>query len=113
MLDSISTKTLNSSDATMGQPIVARVMARKHELEAALEALPAEDLRARGDIDLALTTIAELLTGDLRNVPPIVTAAMSRWLETNKHLAESAVVAVVDPVTGPMIEPAKLPPSGS
>jgi hypothetical protein len=113
MLDSISTETLNSSDATMGQPIVARVMARKHELEAALEAVPAEDLRARGDIELALTSIGELLTGDLTNVPQVVTAEMNGWLEANKHLAESAVVAVIDPVTSPMIAPAKLPLGGS
>jgi hypothetical protein len=107
--DGGATRYVNSSDATMGQPIVARVMARKHELEAALEALPAEDLRARGDIELALTSIGELLTGDLTNVPQVVTADMSRWLEANKHLAERAVVAtvdpVVDPVTGPMTGP--------
>jgi len=99
------TRYVNSSDATTGQPIVARVMARKHELEAALEALPTEDLRPRGDIEVALTTIGELLTGDLGNVPAVVAAGMSRWLENNKHLAESAVVAVVDPVTGPMYGP--------
>jgi hypothetical protein len=115
--DGGATRYVNSSDATMGQPIVARVMARKHELEAALEAVPAEDLRARGDIELALTSIGELLTGDLTNVPQVVTADMSRWLENNKHLAERAVVGavdpVVDPVTGPMIAPANPPLSGS
>jgi hypothetical protein len=100
-----ATRYVNSSDATTGQPIVARVMARKHELEAALEALPTEDLRARNDVEVALNTIGELLTGDLTNVPPIVASDMSRWLENNKHLAESAVVAVVDPVTAPVIGP--------
>jgi hypothetical protein len=102
---------VNSSDATMGQPIAARVMTRKHELEAALAALPAEDLRARGDLELALSTIGELLTGDLTNVPAVVAFEMNRWLENNKHLAESAivaapvVVAVDDLATGPVIGP--------
>lgn len=100
-----ATHHINSSDATMGQPIAARVMTRKHELEAALDALPTEDLRARSDIELALTSIGELLTGDLTNVPPVVAADMSRWLEANKHLAESAIFAVVDPVTGPVTGP--------
>jgi hypothetical protein len=94
---------VNSSDATTGQPIVARVMARKQELAALLAGLPADDIRTRGDIDLALSTVEELLTGDLANVPPVVSAELSRWLERNKHIAESAVVAVVDKVTEPWI----------
>jgi len=73
-------------DATVGQPIVARVMTREHQLEAILAALPANDLRERADVNLALGTIGELLTGDLTAVPPIVVADMSRWLEHNKHL---------------------------
>ncbi len=81
---------VNSVDATAGQPMVARVMSRKHELEASLAALPAND-HSRGDIELALSTINELLTGDLSNVPAVVVADMNRWLERNKHLAESAV----------------------
>jgi hypothetical protein len=93
---------VNSVDATMGQPIVARVLARKHELEALQERLPDDALRARGDIDLALNTINELLTGDLARVPPVVVADMSRWLETNKHLAESAVEPIIDAVTAPV-----------
>jgi hypothetical protein len=103
---------VNSVDATAGQPMVTRVMARKQELEAALAALPAEEVRARGDLELALGSIAELLTGDLENVPPVVVASMSRWLESNKHLAESAIPAsapdvaidpIVDAATGPTI----------
>src|SRR4051794_33016952 len=79
---------INSVDATAGQPIVARVMTRKHELEAALEALPAESVRERSDLELALATIGEMLTGDLSHVPAIVSADMNRWLERTKHLAE-------------------------
>jgi hypothetical protein len=100
---------VNSVDATTGQPIVHRVLLRKQELEDALVALPAEAIRARLDLELALSTIAELVTGDLANVPSIVAAGMNQWLERNKHLAERAqapvaepVAAVVDPVTAPM-----------
>jgi hypothetical protein len=83
-------RTVNSVDATMGQPIVARVMARKAELEALLAGLPADDINTRGDIGLALSTISELLTGDIAHVPAVVAADMNRWLERNKHLAERA-----------------------
>jgi hypothetical protein len=79
---------INSVDATTGQPLVARVMARKLELEALLAALPLEDLNARGDIGLALSTIADLLTGDLEHVPSVVAVDMNRWLERTKHVAE-------------------------
>jgi hypothetical protein len=89
---------VNSVDATIGQPLVDRVAARKHELETALGELPAEALRARSDLELALSTIGELLTGDLTNVPPIVASHMNQWLERNKHLAERAAAVVPEPV---------------
>jgi hypothetical protein len=88
--EELAPRTVNSVDATVGQPIVIRVMARKTELEALLAALPAEDINTRGDIGLALSTINELLTGDLASVPAVVAADMNRWLERNKHLAERA-----------------------
>ena len=84
---------VNSVDATSGQPIVVRVMVRKHELEAVLAELPAEDGRARADLELALSTIGAMLTGDLGNVPHVVVVDMSRWLERTKHLAERAPVS--------------------
>jgi hypothetical protein len=90
---------LNSVDATTGQPIVARVMARRGELEALLEALPEGDLGTQGDIYRALATINDLLTGDLANVPAVVVVGMNRWLERNKHLAER-VAATASPVEG-------------
>jgi hypothetical protein len=80
----------NSVDATSGQPIVARVMARKTELETLLDGLPEDDLGTQRDIYHALATINDLLTGDLENVPSVVVSDMNRWLERNKHLAERA-----------------------
>lgn len=96
---------VNSVDATAGQPIVTRVLTRKRELEAARARLPADDVRTRLDLDLALSTVSELLTGNLNNVPAAVAADMNRWLEHNKHLAESAVSPVVDPPSGPVTGP--------
>lgn len=81
-------RPINSVDATSGQPIVARVMARKTELEVLLDGLPEDDLSTQRDIYLALATINDLLTGDLENVPSVVVVDMNRWLERNKHLAE-------------------------
>ncbi len=88
---------VNSVDATMGQPLVARVMTRKGELEAICDALPAEDTRTRGEIELALVAINGLLTGDLEHVPAVVAAGMNRWLELNKHVAELPAVAPTAP----------------
>jgi len=96
---------VNSVDATTGQPIVTRVLTRKRELEAARACLPEDDVRTRLDLDLALSTVSELLTGDLNNVPAAVAADMNRWLEHNKHLAESAVSPVSDPASGPVSGP--------
>jgi hypothetical protein len=94
--------TINSVDATMGQPMVERVLARKAELEAALALVPETDVRGREPIELALSTIEGLLTGDLKNVPSVVASDMNLWLERHKHLAERAI----DPATG---TPAVLP----
>lgn len=85
-------RIINSTDATIGQPIVERVLFRKAELEEALERVddPASQLYA--DISLALSTVEQLLSGDLERVPAVVVADMNNWLERNKHVAESAVV---------------------
>jgi hypothetical protein len=87
---------VNSVDATIGQPIVDRVLTRQAELEAALAAWPEADLRGRSDLELALTTIGELLTGDLERVPHVVVSSMNQWLERTKHLAETVEMTAVD-----------------
>jgi hypothetical protein len=83
-------KNVNSSDASIGQPMVERVLARKHELEALLASSPADNGRTQNDIATALNTVNSLLSGDLAHVPAVVLVDMNRWLENNKHLAESA-----------------------
>jgi hypothetical protein len=85
--------SINSVDATMGKPLVERVQLRKAELEAALAAIPETDIRGREPIELALSTVEGLLTGDLKSIPAVVGKDMNLWLERHKHLAQRAVDA--------------------
>lgn len=77
----------NTTDATAGQSLRARVAARKAELEAAI-ANPATDERTRGDLQSAASQVEGLLTGNLDPIPKMVAASLSAWLEANKHLDE-------------------------
>lgn len=80
-------KIENSTDATRGQPLAARVLARKNELEDALADCGPRDLLQRTAIETALATVYALMTGDLAHPPQVVAHALNRWLERNKHLA--------------------------
>jgi len=77
----------NTTDATVGQGLRARVAARKAELEAAI-ASPATDGHTRDDLQSALNQIEGLLTGNLDQIPRVVAAGLSAWLEASKHLNE-------------------------
>lgn len=79
---------LNSTDATRGQPLAARVLARKNELEDALADLGPHDTPLRQAIETALATVYSLMTGDLAHPSDTVAHGLSRWLERNKHLAQ-------------------------
>jgi len=83
----------NTTDATRGEPLAVRAQKRKAELEAALQKLPADELRARNDIELALTTVEGLLTGDLEQLSDATASNLNRWLEQSKHLGEMAPAA--------------------
>lgn len=78
----------NSTDATRGEPLAMRAQKRKLELERALEKVPAEDERARTDINTAVASISALLTGDVDHLSDTTAAELSRLLESSKHLAE-------------------------
>lgn len=78
----------NSTDATRGEPLAMRARKRKLELERALEKCPAEDVRARNDINVAVASINALLTGDVDHLSDATAAELSRLLESSKHLAE-------------------------
>lgn len=82
----------NSTDATRGEPLAIRAQKRKAELEVALAKLPAHELLARSDIELALSSADGLLTGDLEHLSAATGSAISRWLENTKHVAETTPV---------------------
>ncbi len=81
-------KLENSTDATRGQPLAARVLARKDELEDALVELGPHDAVERIAIETALAHVYALMTGDLAHPSDVVARDLSRWLERNKHLAQ-------------------------
>jgi hypothetical protein len=78
----------NSTDATRGQPLAARVLARKDELEEALADVGPYDTPLRQALETALATVYSLMTGDLAHPSDVVAQGLSRWLERNKHLAQ-------------------------
>lgn len=79
---------LNTTDATRGQPLAARVLARKNELEDALADMSPHDTPLRQAIETALATVYSLMTGDIVHPSDVVARGLSRWLERNKHLAQ-------------------------
>lgn len=89
----------NTTDATRGESLLARVTARKHELEDAFAKLAPDD-RSRREIEGALNEVSGLLTGDLDHIPRVVAAELNHWLETNKHVNEHMTAApIVDAPT--------------
>jgi hypothetical protein len=80
-------KIENTTDATRGQPFAVRVLARKAELEDALADCGPHEVLRRTAIDTALTTVYQLMTGDLAHPSDVIAHALNRWLERNKHLS--------------------------
>lgn len=82
----LNRKIENTVEATRGQPLIARVLARKIELEDALaDCGPYEELQ-RTAIQTALSTVYSLMTCDLMHPPQVVARQLSAWLERNKHV---------------------------
>ena len=88
MSGTLSQRLDNTTDATRGQPLWARVLARKDELEDALAELGPHDAIERAAIETALATVYALMTGDLAHPSDVVAHSLNRWLERNKHLAQ-------------------------
>jgi hypothetical protein len=84
----ISARLDNTVDATRGQPLAARILARKNELEDALAELGRHDGLERQAIETALATVYLLMTGDLVHPSDVVACGLNRWLERNKHLGQ-------------------------
>lgn len=89
----LNSKIENTTDATRGQPLAARVLARKNELEDALADLAHHDALLRQTIETALATVYALMTGDLVHPSDVVARDLNRWLERNKHLAQDHTLA--------------------
>jgi len=77
----------NTTDATVGESLRARVQQREAELEAAI-ATATTDPRVRRELELALGEVRGLLTGDLDRIPKVVAVELNTWLEASKHLDE-------------------------
>lgn len=84
----ISARLDNTVDATRGQPLASRILARKNELEDALAELGRHDNLERQAIETALATVYLLMTGDLAHPSDVVARGLNRWLERNKHLGQ-------------------------
>ena len=80
-------KIENSTDATRGQRLAARVIARKNELEDALADCGTHHVLRRTALQTALATVYALMTGDLAHPGDVIAHALNAWLERNKHLA--------------------------
>ncbi len=78
----------NTTDASRGEPLATRALKRQAELEQVLGELRDEDPRARADLELALSSLSPLLTGDLENLSEATASEINHWLEHTKHLAE-------------------------
>ncbi|HEX3765162.1 MAG TPA: hypothetical protein VHW23_40980 [Kofleriaceae bacterium] len=76
----------NTTDATRGQPLAARVLARKSELEDALADCGRHEAMRRTALETALAGCYALITGDLAHPPSVIARALNNWLERNKHL---------------------------
>jgi hypothetical protein len=79
-------KTENTTDATRGQPLAARVLARKIELEDLLADCRPHETRQRVALETALAAVYSLMTGDLVHPSDVIARALNNWLERNKHL---------------------------
>jgi len=79
-------KVENTTDATRGQPLAARVLARKAELEDDLADCGRHEVLRRTALETALAGVYALITGDLAHPPDVIARALNNWLERNKHL---------------------------
>jgi hypothetical protein len=83
-----SDTTENSTDASRRQPLALRAQKRVAELETLALELPAGDM-LRSEIELALSSVSGLLTGNLDKLAETTSVGLDRWLESNKHLGQT------------------------
>lgn len=78
----------NSTDATQGEPLAVRAMARRDELVKIQGALAKDRKTEANDLQLAIDTVNGLLTGDTEHLTETTASDLNRWLEETKHLGE-------------------------
>ena len=93
MTAALNLQITNTTDATRGQPLAARVYQRKDELEDALIELGPREMLLKQAIETALATIYSLMTGDITHPGEVVARDLNRWLERNKHLAQDITLS--------------------
>jgi hypothetical protein len=76
----------NTVDATRGQPLAIRILARKDELEDALAELALHDTLERQAIETALAAVYMAMTGNLAHPSTALAFELNRWLERTKYL---------------------------
>src|SRR5512146_1009931 len=81
----LGTQMENTVDATRGQPLAARILARKDELEDALAELGPYDTVERQAIESALSAVYMLMTGNLAHPSTAVAYELNRWLARTKY----------------------------
>lgn len=65
--------------------LVEQVQARRAELTEALTAKETSP-STRTDIEAAIAALVPMLTGDLANIPDMVSRDLIKWLDTSKYL---------------------------
>jgi hypothetical protein len=93
----------NQIQGTANVTLVAQVEARQAELTREL-AGTSHSASTRADIESALATLPTLLTGDLTQLPDMVSRDLIRWLDTSKYLGVHGD-APAPPVPAPAIMP--------
>ena len=87
------TTSSNSNQGTAStHALVEQVQARRAELTQALTAKETSP-STRTDIEAAIAALAPMLTGDLANIPDMVSRDLIKWLDTSKYLGAHPTAA--------------------
>jgi hypothetical protein len=111
----MTTPLFDSETKTADEPAHPSLRAlcetRQAELKDALGRLAADGSpQTRHDIEVALDALDGLLTGNLDQIPPVVSAQLSKWIASSKYLgAKEARELAVPP---PAVAPPAAPPTG-
>ena len=87
---------------------------RQAELKEVLGRLAADGApQTRHDIEVALDALEGLLTGNLDQIPPVVSAQLSKWIASSKYLGAKEARELAVPPAAPVAPPTAEPEGGS